>query len=107
MEAVKQDKPWDLVFPDTSDPLYAEKWDGNMNKWRELGGKVIKHKTVRAAGYLGQHNFFGLGQRRSRECILLTALTIIPTLGTTRTCLALTRAANSRCRLGVCVIWAM
>lgn len=48
MEAVKQDKPWDLVFPDTSDPLYAEKWDGNMNKWRELGGKVIKHKTVRA-----------------------------------------------------------
>ncbi|MEK7161912.1 MAG: adenosylcobalamin-dependent ribonucleoside-diphosphate reductase, partial [Patescibacteria group bacterium] len=48
MEAVKQDKPWDLVFPDTSDPLYAEKWDGNINKWRELGGKVIKHKTVRA-----------------------------------------------------------
>ena len=48
MQAVKEDKPWDLVFPDTSDPLYAEKWDGNMNKWRELGGKVIKHKTVRA-----------------------------------------------------------
>ncbi len=48
MEAVKQDKPWDLVFPDTSDPLYADQWDGNMNKWRELGGKVIKHKTVRA-----------------------------------------------------------
>jgi len=48
MQAVKEDKPWDLVFPDTSDPLFAEKWDGNMNKWRELGGKVIKHKTVRA-----------------------------------------------------------
>ncbi len=48
MEAVKQDKPWDLVFPDTSDPLYADKWDGNMSKWREMGGKVIKHKTVRA-----------------------------------------------------------
>lgn len=49
MEAVKQDKPWDLVFPDTSDPLYAEKWDGNIHTWRKLGGKVIKHKTVRAA----------------------------------------------------------
>jgi ribonucleoside-diphosphate reductase alpha chain len=48
MDAVKQDKPWDLVFPDTSDPLYKEHWDGDMNKWRSLGGKVIKHKTVRA-----------------------------------------------------------
>lgn len=49
MDAVKQDKSWDLVFPDTSDPLYANHWDGNLKKWKELGGKVIKHKTVRAA----------------------------------------------------------
>lgn len=49
MEAVKQDKPWDLIFPDTSDPLYATKWDGNIKRWQEMGGKVIKHKTVRAA----------------------------------------------------------
>lgn len=49
MEAVKQDKTWDLVFPDTSDPLYKDHWDGNLNKWRTLGGRVIKHKTVRAA----------------------------------------------------------
>src|SRR3989344_636390 len=49
MEAVKQDKPWDLVFPDPSDQLYEQHWDGNMTKWKELGGKVIKHKTVRAA----------------------------------------------------------
>jgi ribonucleoside-diphosphate reductase alpha chain len=49
MQAVKEDKPWDLIFPDTSDPLYGEKWDGNIKRWQELGGKVIKHKTVRAA----------------------------------------------------------
>ncbi|MDR3642016.1 MAG: adenosylcobalamin-dependent ribonucleoside-diphosphate reductase [Candidatus Doudnabacteria bacterium] len=49
MDAVKNDKPWDLVFPDTSDPLYATKWDGNIKRWKELGGKIIKHKTVRAA----------------------------------------------------------
>jgi ribonucleoside-diphosphate reductase alpha chain len=49
MDAVKNDKPWDLIFPDTSDPLYKDKWDGNIKRWQELGGKVIKHKTVRAA----------------------------------------------------------
>ncbi len=49
MQAVKEDKPWDLVFPDTSDSMYKTHWDGDMNKWRTLGGKVIKHKTVRAA----------------------------------------------------------
>ena len=49
MDAVKNDKPWDLIFPDTTDPLYADKWDGNIKRWQELGGKIIKHKTVRAA----------------------------------------------------------
>lgn len=49
MDAVKNDKPWDLVFPDTSDPLYKDSWDGNMTRWKQIGGKVIKHKTVRAA----------------------------------------------------------
>ncbi|MEK7617555.1 MAG: adenosylcobalamin-dependent ribonucleoside-diphosphate reductase [Patescibacteria group bacterium] len=49
MQAVKEDKPWDLVFPDPSDPLYEKEWDGNLQKWKSLGGRVIKHKTVRAA----------------------------------------------------------
>lgn len=49
MKAVKEDKPWDLVFPDSTDPLYEQYWDGNLVKWQKLGGKVIKHKTVRAA----------------------------------------------------------
>ncbi len=48
MQAVKEDKPWDLVFPDPSDSMYESKWDGNLRKWKEMGGKVIKHKTVRA-----------------------------------------------------------
>jgi ribonucleoside-diphosphate reductase alpha chain len=48
MQAVKEDKTWDLVFPDSSDPLYDKHWDGNLKKWRELGGRVIVHKTVRA-----------------------------------------------------------
>lgn len=48
MQAVKQDSSWDLVFPDTSDPLYEKEWDGNLRRWQNLGGKVIKHKTLRA-----------------------------------------------------------
>ncbi|MDE2311480.1 MAG: adenosylcobalamin-dependent ribonucleoside-diphosphate reductase [Patescibacteria group bacterium] len=48
MQAVKNDEPWDLVFPDPSDPKYDKDWDGNMQKWKALGGKLVKHKTVRA-----------------------------------------------------------
>jgi ribonucleoside-diphosphate reductase alpha chain len=48
MQAVKQDKDWDLIFPDSSDEKYANQWDGDIRKWREIGGKVITHKTVRA-----------------------------------------------------------
>jgi ribonucleoside-diphosphate reductase alpha chain len=48
MEAVKADKEWDLVFPDPHDPMYDSRWDGNLATWKKLGGKVVKHKTVRA-----------------------------------------------------------
>src|SRR3984957_6707780 len=48
MEAVKQNKDWDLIFPDSSDPKYATEWDGDMNKWKKIGGKIVKHKTVKA-----------------------------------------------------------
>ncbi len=48
MEAVKKDASWDLVFPDTSDPKYATEWDGDMNKWKKLGGTLVKHKTIPA-----------------------------------------------------------
>ncbi|MCK9369503.1 adenosylcobalamin-dependent ribonucleoside-diphosphate reductase [Candidatus Dojkabacteria bacterium] len=48
MKAVKEDANWDLVFPDTADPLYAEKWDGNIIHWKELGGSLKRYKTVKA-----------------------------------------------------------
>ena len=48
MKAVKEDGSWDLVFPDTADPMYHEHWDGNIQKWKAMGGKLITHKTVKA-----------------------------------------------------------
>lgn len=49
MKAVEEDSDWDLVFPDTSDPLYnAENWHGDIKAWKDLGGKVIVHQTVKA-----------------------------------------------------------
>ncbi|MGE0489411.1 MAG: adenosylcobalamin-dependent ribonucleoside-diphosphate reductase [Vulcanimicrobiota bacterium] len=48
MAAVDSDSDWELVFPDTNDPKYANEWTGNLNAWREKGGQVVVHKTVRA-----------------------------------------------------------
>ncbi|HEV2340051.1 MAG TPA: adenosylcobalamin-dependent ribonucleoside-diphosphate reductase [Patescibacteria group bacterium] len=48
MEAVKNDKDWDLVYPDIDDPEYDEKWNGEIDEWRALGKKVKVHKTVQA-----------------------------------------------------------
>ncbi len=48
MEAVKRDGDWPLVFPDTTDPEYDEKWDGDLEIWKRLGKKVIVHKIVKA-----------------------------------------------------------
>jgi ribonucleoside-diphosphate reductase alpha chain len=48
MDAVKNDRDWDLYFPDTQDPEYDEKWDGIMANWKKLGKKTIHYKTVKA-----------------------------------------------------------
>lgn len=48
MEAVEKDADWPLVFPDTNDPEYDEKWDGDLDVWKSLGKKVIVHKVVKA-----------------------------------------------------------
>lgn len=48
MKAVKEDLDWELRFPDTTDPEYDEIWDGNMEKWVELGKPVRVYKTIRA-----------------------------------------------------------
>lgn len=48
MEAVEKDADWDLVFPDTTDPEYDEKWNGDIFAWKALGKKVQVRKTVKA-----------------------------------------------------------
>lgn len=48
MKAVKEDLDWELVFPDTTDPEYNEKWDGNLDAWKALGKEVKHFRTVRA-----------------------------------------------------------
>lgn len=48
MKAVKEDLEWELVFPDTTDPDYNDKWDGNLDAWKKLGKAVKPYRTVRA-----------------------------------------------------------
>ena len=48
MDAVHANADWDLVFADTSDPDYAQLWDGNLDKWLSAGKRVVVHKTVKA-----------------------------------------------------------
>lgn len=48
MDAVKKNGNWDLVFPDLDDPMYDEKWDGDIENWKQMGGKVNVHKTLKA-----------------------------------------------------------
>lgn len=48
MKAVKEDLEWELVFPDTTDPDYNDKWDGNLDAWKKLGKVVKPYRTVRA-----------------------------------------------------------
>ncbi|AOZ94013.1 adenosylcobalamin-dependent ribonucleoside-diphosphate reductase [Paenibacillus crassostreae] len=48
MKAVKEDSDWELVFPDTSEPDYTEVWDGDLDKWKKSGRKVIPYRTVKA-----------------------------------------------------------
>lgn len=48
MEAVKNDEQWDLIFPDTTDPDYDSKWNGDLNAWKKMGKKVNIYKTIRA-----------------------------------------------------------
>ncbi len=48
MEAVKADGDWHLIYPDLDDPRYDTDWDGDMNKWKKIGGKINVHKTVKA-----------------------------------------------------------
>ena len=49
MKAVEEDREWQLVFPDTSDPDYDRLWDGNLKRWRDEYKKPVKvYRTIRA-----------------------------------------------------------
>jgi len=48
MEAVENDRDWNLVFPDLDDPEYDTEWNGDIQAWKQAGRKVITYRTVRA-----------------------------------------------------------
>lgn len=48
MEAVRNDGVWETCFPDTSDPEYNEKWDGDLAAWKAAGHKVVPYQTLKA-----------------------------------------------------------
>jgi len=48
MEAVKKDRDWNLIYPDLDDPKYDDKWDGEIDKWKKIGGKIKVYKTIKA-----------------------------------------------------------
>jgi ribonucleoside-diphosphate reductase alpha chain len=49
MDAVKQDKDWDLLYPDLDDPKYDKEWNGDIHEWKAKGGKVNVLKTIKAS----------------------------------------------------------
>lgn len=48
MEAVKANKDWDFYYPDITDPEYDKLWDGDIEKWKASGKKVVLYRTVKA-----------------------------------------------------------
>ncbi|MDC7231276.1 MAG: adenosylcobalamin-dependent ribonucleoside-diphosphate reductase [Sphaerochaetaceae bacterium] len=48
MDAVRSDGDWNTFFPDTTDPDYNEKWDGDIEKWKKSGHKVQVYQTMKA-----------------------------------------------------------
>ena len=48
MAAVRSDGDWTTYFPDTSDPEYNSLWDGDLDKWKSLGKKIVPYQTLKA-----------------------------------------------------------
>ncbi|MCI0526504.1 MAG: hypothetical protein L0Y56_03500, partial [Nitrospira sp.] len=48
MEAVREDKDWELVFPDLSVGDYDEVWAGDLENWKAQGKPVKVYRTVKA-----------------------------------------------------------
>jgi Ribonucleotide reductase, alpha subunit len=101
MQAVKEDKEWHLVFPDTSDPDYDEVWDGNLEKWKALGKPIQVYKTVRARDVW--HTIIESAWRSAEPGSCLSTITTrCRTAGTTTRSYAPTHAVNRACRRGAC-----
>ena len=52
MEAVKNNLPWDLEFPDTEFIEYDNVWDGDLYAWKAKGYPTIVYKTYENANEL-------------------------------------------------------
>jgi ribonucleoside-diphosphate reductase alpha chain len=54
MNAVKNNQPWSLEFPDydTHSAEYKKHWDGNLIKWKALGLSTVVFKTYENANQL-------------------------------------------------------
>ena len=54
MDAVQNHKPWQLVFPDieANKNLYNASWDGNLDQWIKLDGKVVVYNEYKDANEL-------------------------------------------------------
>lgn len=48
MAAVKADTEWELVFPDTNHPDFADHWKGDLDAWLQAKRPIHVHKKVRA-----------------------------------------------------------
>lgn len=52
MHAVKNNLPWELIFPDTNHPKYDTEWTGDIEKWKKNKYPVIVYKTFTNANEL-------------------------------------------------------
>jgi ribonucleoside-diphosphate reductase alpha chain len=48
MAAVRSDGDWQTYFPDTTDPAYNDSWDGDIEKWKASGHKVVVYQKMKA-----------------------------------------------------------
>lgn len=52
IEAIKNNKKWQLIFPDTDFNKYDKEWDGNIKKWKEKNYPVKVYKEYKNANEL-------------------------------------------------------
>ena len=48
IDAVLENKDWDLIFPDTTFEKYNDEWNGDIDVWKEKKYPIIVYKTIKA-----------------------------------------------------------